>query len=92
MDFIEKYCNGSGGDSNSNTNSNSNTYSSSTALTEEEIKQIKESCAIRKEDRNRNRVVKCGLPVKPSRFNTQTVKHQMTRRRRLAEFLRVKSR
>lgn len=88
MDFIEKYCNESSEDSTTNANTNS----SSTALTEEEINQIKESCAIRKEDRTRNRVVKCGLPVKPSRFNTQTVKHQMTRRRRLAEFLRVKSR
>lgn len=92
MDYLSTYCNtNTSEDSDSNTNTNTNNDSSYTVLTDEERKELKELCAIRKEDRNRNRLVKCGEPVKPSRFNTQTVRHQMSRRRRLAEFIRIKS-
>lgn len=93
MDYIDTYCNRSSNSSSTDTDADAfnSSNSSNVGLTDEEREKLKEMCAIRKEDRNNNRVIKCGEPVRPSRFNTQTVQHQMSRRRRLAEFIRVKS-
>lgn len=94
MDYIRRYCNvnsSSNSNGNPDTDATNNFDQTNVGLSDEERRELKELCAIRKEDRNNNRVLKCGKPVKPSRFNTQTVQHQMSRRRRLAEFIRVKS-
>ena len=94
MDYIDVYCRSNGETQNQLPPLTDEDINYSLLWTEEERLELEKKVCAYENSRipRRERYKRCGENVEPSPYDTQTIQHQKSRKKRLAEFLRIKNR